>query len=350
VAPGEARVDSPEDRYVRAVLAEVGMEDPWDVLDTVYVGGGTPTRLSPARLGEIVAALRERFGLAPGAEVSLEANPEDWSPAVAEGLRAAGFDRVSFGAQSYDREVLGSLGRLHAPADTTRAVAAARAAGFRSINVDLIYGTPGESVASWRASVESTLAAGIDHLSAYALTVERGTALSRAVVAGAPAPDPDDQADKYEMVEAMAAAAGLVRYEVSNWARPGHAVDYNLITWAQGEYAAFGLGAHGHRAGIRRRNLRRLEAYLEAVDEGRRPEAGRERLGPGEAEQERVILGLRRAAGVVAGEAGSALLAGVEGERLLAAGVIARRGDRVVVERPLLTDAASRAVLSTLTG
>jgi oxygen-independent coproporphyrinogen-3 oxidase len=343
-------VAAPEDRYVRAVLAEIAMEPEWSRLDTIYVGGGTPTRLPPARLGEMIAALRHRFGLVPGAEVSLEANPEDWSPAVAEGLVAAGFDRVSFGAQSFDSVVLDSLGRLHAPSDTTRAVAEARAAGFRSINVDLIFGTPGESMASWRDSVGLAIESGIDHLSAYALTVERGTALSRSVLAGAPAPDPDEQADRYEALETMAAAAGLIRYEVSNWARPGHAVDYNLITWAQGEYLAFGLGAHGHRAGVRRRNVRRLEAYLAAVEEGRRPEAGADVLDPWAAEQERVILGLRRTAGVVAGDAGAALLALPEGERLVAAGVIAGSGDRIVVRRPLLTDAASRAVLSTLSG
>jgi oxygen-independent coproporphyrinogen-3 oxidase len=192
--------------------------------------------------------------------------------------------------------------------------------------------------------VERALDSGVQHLSAYALTVERGTALSRAVAAGAAAPDPDVQADAYDHLEAAAPAAGLVRYEVSNWARPGHACVYNLATWAQGEYLGFGLGAHSHRDGTRRRNVRRLDVYLERVERGERPEAGRERLTSAGREQERLFLGLRRAAGAVSGEAGSALLATAGGRRLVASGVIEEREGRLRVLRPLLTDAVLREI------
>jgi oxygen-independent coproporphyrinogen-3 oxidase len=252
--------------------------------------------------------------------------------------------------QSFDPAVLTSLGRLHGPADGEQAVLAARSAGFETVGLDLIYGTPGESAASWEETVERALALDPDHLSAYALTVERGTALSRDVLAGAPGPDPDDQADKYEHLAASASAAGLVRYEVSNWARPGHACRYNLATWGQGEYLAFGLGAHGHREGMRRRNVRRLDAYLSLVEAGERPEAGAERVDGWSAEQERLMLGLRRAAGVIAGDGGAALEASADGLRLVAAGVLGRRGDRLVVAMPLLTDEAVRAVLSLSSG
>jgi len=331
-------------RYVDALLAEIDREKEWGPLDAVNFGGGTPSRLPAAELGRIVAALQDQFGLVEDAEVSLEANPEDWTEATAAAVAAAGFTRVSLGAQSFDPAVLEALGRRHRPEHATAAIDAALAVGFRTVNVDLIYGTPGESAASWASSVERALDSGVQHLSAYALTVERGTALSRAVAAGAAAPDPDVQADAYDHLEAAAPAAGLVRYEVSNWARPGHVCVYNLATWAQGEYLGFGLGAHSHRDGTRRRNVRRLDVYLERVERGERPEAGRERLTSAGREQERLFLGLRRAAGAVSGEAGSTLLATAAGRRLVASGVIEEREGRLRVLRPLLTDAVLREI------
>jgi oxygen-independent coproporphyrinogen-3 oxidase len=212
------------------------------------------------------------------------------------------------------------------------------------VNADLIFGTPGD--AGWDDSVAGVLAAGVDHLSVYALTVERGTALSRAVAAGAPAPDPDEQADAYLSAQAAAESAGLVRYETSNYARPGHACDYNLITWAQGEYAAFGNGAHRHRAGERSWNVRRVDRYVERVLAGEDAVSGRERLTGWDREVERVLLGLRRAAGVAAGVAGTALLAAPAGRRLLSAGVIACEDGRIRVSRPLLGDEVAREVLA----
>jgi oxygen-independent coproporphyrinogen-3 oxidase len=297
-------------------------------------------------LAALLEALERRFGLAGGAEVSLEANPEDWSPGLASGLVAAGFNRVSLGAQSFDAVVLADLGRSHSPDRARRAVGEARDAGFASVNLDLIFGSPAETDASWEASVRAALGCEADHLSTYALTVERGTVLSRRVAAGAPAPDPDTQADRYDTARGWAAAAGMVRYETSNHAAPGAACRYNLLTWAQGDYEAFGTAAHRHRRGERSWNVRRIDRYLERVESGERPVSGSERLDPDARDRERLVLGLRRAAGAVPGPAGEALLASPDGRRLMEAGVIALRDGRIVVERPLLGDEAARAVVA----
>jgi oxygen-independent coproporphyrinogen-3 oxidase len=333
-------------RYVAALQTEIDMEPEWRPLDAVNLGGGTPSRLRADLLGSIVEGLRRRFGLNTGAEVSLEVNPEDWNDRLAEGLQTAGFNRVSFGAQSFDPDVLQALGRAHTPREAAQAVPVARRAGFRSINLDLIFGLPGETADSWRRTIERALELEPEHLSLYALTVERGTALSRSIAAGAPGPDPDRQADAYETARGLLRSAGLVHYEVSNWARPDHACIYNLITWAQGEYVAFGTGAHDHRDGVRRRNIRRLDAYLAAVERGARPRQGAERLGGWEREQERLLLGLRRVAGVVSGRAGRALLASPAGKRLQDARVLQVADGRIAVARPLLGDEVGRAVLA----
>jgi len=334
-------------RYVDALVAEIGRCEPFErPLDAIAVGGGTPSRLGPDGLGRVVGALRDRCGLAGDAEVSLEANPEDWSPGDAEALVGAGFTRVSLGVQSFDPAVLADLGRVHTPDQADAAVAAARAVGFRTVSLDLIYGSPADTPESWRGSVRRALASGIEHLSAYALTVERGTALARAVAAGAPAPDEDRQADAYEEAVAAASAAGLIRYETSNFAAPGHACRYNLLTWAQGEYLAFGCAAHGHRAGVRTRAIARLDRYLEAVEAGRSAVRGTERLAPWGRELERLMLGLRRAAGVAAGRAGRALVESEDGARLREAGVLVARGDRLHVAHPLLGDEVARAALA----
>jgi len=334
-------------RYTSALLAEIRSAEPSAApLDAVAVGGGTPSQLPAEALASILGALGDRFGLAPEAEVSIEANPEDWSAPLAEGLVGAGFNRVSLGAQSFDPGVLTALGREHRPEQSARAVAAARRAGFASVGLDLIFGTPGESAASWAASVSRALDCGVDHLSTYALTVERGTALSRAVTAGAPRPDPDLQADRYEEAVRSAGRAGLVRYETSNFARPGRACLYNLITWARGEYEGFGAGAHRHREGSRSWNVRRVDRYLERLEAGRPATSGGENLGPWEAEQERLVLGLRRAAGVEAGAGGRRLVESPDGRRLAEAGVLEQVGDRLRVARPLLGDEVARAVLA----
>jgi putative oxygen-independent coproporphyrinogen III oxidase len=345
VVTSEEGGDAMIERYVEAVTMEIAMAQPFGPIDAVNLGGGTPSRLSAPQLQRLLDALERRHGIGRGAEVSLEANPEDWTPDGGDALVALGFNRISLGVQSFDPDVLHTLGRVHTPDQAERALREA-IERFVTVNVDLIYGTPGESTASWERTVERTLALEPEHLSAYALTVERGTELAHRIAAGAPAPDPDDQADKYEYLVARAPSARLVRYEVSNWCRPGHHCRYNLSTWAMGEYLGFGLGAHEHRDRHRWRNVRRLDAYLDRVTAGDRPRAGSERLDAAAAEHERVAIGLRLAAGVVAGDLGERFLQDEEGKRHLAAGTVARQGDRLVVLRPLLTDAVARSTLS----
>ena len=186
VAEGEAAGPDPEERYLEAVRAEIGMEEPWGPLDAVAFGGGTPSTLGVELLASLLDAIGRQHGLAPGAEVGIEVNPEDWSDRYGDELLAAGFTRLSFGVQSFDHAVLMALGRLHTPDQGAQAVVSARRLGFHSVNVDLIFGAPVETPRSWEETVDRALALETDHISAYALTVERGTELSRQVAAGAP--------------------------------------------------------------------------------------------------------------------------------------------------------------------
>ncbi|HLE95617.1 MAG TPA: coproporphyrinogen III oxidase, partial [Acidimicrobiia bacterium] len=245
----------------------------------------------------------------------------------------------------FDGAVLEALGRRHGPEQIMTSVAAARSAGMPSVSVDLIFGTPLETDQSWDQSLQKVIEASPDHVSCYALTVEPGTPLNRAVIAGGPAPDPDVQADRYEMAEASLEVAGYHRYEVSNWCRPGHECRYNLTVWAQGQYEAYGNGAHRFRDDVRSRNLRRLDAYLSEVEAGRRPIAGAEPVTGWDTEIDRLFVGLRRSAGVSDGPGVQSLIGSPEGRLLHEAGVIEMSGDRLVVRRPLLTDAVHRAVL-----
>jgi len=332
--------------YVAAVQAEMAMEPLWQPLHAINLGGGTPSALDPGQVGSLLDTLHGRFGVTDDAEVSIEANPEDWTLDYAAALRAVGVNRVSLGIQSFSHSVLRYLGRLHTPKQGRAAIAAGRQGGIDSINLDLIFGSPEESFDSWRRTVTAALAAEPDHISIYALTVERGTALSRSVQAGAAGPDNDDLADKYEYFATKAAAEGFVHYEVSNWAQPGHECRYNQITWAHGEYIAFGVGAHGYRSGLRTRNVRRLDRYLEAVTAGTRPLAGTERLGGWERERERLFVGLRRISGVAAGDLGGEFLRSPDGRRLVDAGVLRSDDGRLVVADPLLTDAVARELLA----
>jgi len=337
--------DDLADRYVDAVVTEIDRSEPWRPLDAVYFGGGTPSHVDPRLLGRALDALAGRHGIDNDAEISLEANPEDFSAVTAGRFRALGFNRVSFGAQSFDSGVLLSLGRRHQGEEIAGSVGNAREAGFERLSVDLIYGTPGESDDSWARSLARALDLGVDHISCYALTVEAGTALGRSVATGAAAPDPDLQADRYELADRVLPDQGLARYEVSNWARPGQECRYNLTVWAQGQYLAYGNGAHGFRQGVRYRNLRRLEAYISAVETGAAHRAGEDRIQGWDAELDRLFVGLRRVVGVPHGPGTHALLAGDEGRRLSEAGVIAAGEQRLVVLRPLLTDMVHRAVL-----
>ncbi|MDO8211954.1 radical SAM family heme chaperone HemW [Conexibacter sp. CPCC 206217] len=286
--------------YAASAIAELGLAR--QVLgasapqvQTVFFGGGTPTLLPAADLAAILRAIDERFGLAPGAEVTTEANPESVTPQTFETLRAAGFTRVSLGMQSAVPHVLKTLDRTHTPGRPAAAVAQARAAGFEHVSLDLIYGTPGESDDDWRASVDAALAAAPDHVSAYALTVEPGTRMHARVRRGElPLPDEDQLADRYAIADEALSAAGLQWYEISNWAASDDArCAHNLNYWRGADWWGVGPGAHSHVGGVRWWNVLHPSAYATALSERRSPAAGREQLDAETRRFERVMLETR---------------------------------------------------------
>ena len=314
-------------------VAALGPEPP--VVTSVFVGGGTPTLLPPADLARVLGRLGELLAVAPGAEVTVEANPETVDAAMAGGLAAAGVTRVSMGAQSFDDRVLAALGRVHDADRVARAVAALRAAGVPAVNLDLIYGGPGEDAGSWAATLERAVGLEPEHLSAYALTIEPATKFGRLVAAGRMAePGEDDLADRYDTARAVLAGAGYRHYEVSNWARdaapgtgaiPAHASRHNLTYWRRGRYLGLGAGAHEFDGTTRRWNLAGVPQYLEAVRAGRRPTEGEERLDAGQARFEALALRLRTVDGLDPEEA-RALGVDPDGEAatgLRAAGLLA---------------------------
>ncbi|CRK55541.1 Hypothetical radical SAM family enzyme in heat shock gene cluster, similarity with CPO of BS HemN-type [Alloactinosynnema sp. L-07] len=268
--------------------------------DTVFVGGGTPSLLGADGLGEVLAAVRSTFGLAEGAEVTTESNPESTSPEFFAGISDAGYTRISLGMQSAARHVLAVLDRTHTPGRAVDAAREARAAGIEHVNLDLIYGTPGERPEDLAASLDAVLAAGVDHVSAYALIIEEGTALARRIRRGdLPAPDDDVLADRYEQVDDTLSAAGLTWYEVSNWASSDAArCRHNLGYWLGGDWWGAGPGAHSHVGGVRWWNVKHPARYAELLADGSSPAAGRERLSADDQRVERVLLELRLAEGL----------------------------------------------------
>lgn len=342
----ESKTTVSHDRYVDAVVAEMALESDFAPLDAINIGGGTPSTLSADQLLRIVAAVKDRFGVVRGAEISLEINPEDWTPDFGGALVAGGFTRISIGAQSMDDTILGVLGRNHIASDVVTVVTSAADAGFRSVSADLIFGHPAEDPASWRRSVEVVLDLPVDHVSTYALTVEQGTDLARDVLAGAPEPDGDVQADRYELFAAMASQRMIRRYEVSNHATDGHACRYNLATWSHAEYLGFGMGAHDHRWGVRSRNHRRIDRYLADVEAGKRPRLGAERLSASQQERDRLMLGLRLAAGTPITSTAQHFIDSEAGGSMLDNGILRITNSRLVVVKPFLADAVAREALS----
>jgi putative oxygen-independent coproporphyrinogen III oxidase len=289
---------------------------------SVFFGGGTPSLLPAASLARILAAIPR----ADGAEVTVECNPDSTDLEQLSALAAAGVNRVSIGVQSMAPHVLAALNRTHDPANVERAVAAARAAGISRVNLDLIYGTPGETLADWRATLAGALTLAPDHVSAYALTVEAGTPLGKAVAAGTRrAPDDDDQADKYAAADDALAASGLEWYEISNWARPGEECRHNLLYWRGGDYLAIGCAAHGKTGPRRWWNVRTPERYVDAVRAGASAEAGSEELDDAGRAGEMLGLALRTRAGArvedldadAVAELADAELLVVDGERVV---------------------------------
>jgi oxygen-independent coproporphyrinogen-3 oxidase len=268
--------------------------------DTVFVGGGTPSLLGADGLAAILNAIRESLGVAPGAEVTTEANPESTAPEFFAGIAAAGYTRVSLGMQSAAPHVLAVLDRVHTPGRPVAAAAQARAAGIAHVSLDLIYGTPGETGDDLAASLDAVLGAGVDHVSAYALVVEAGTALARRVARGElPAPDDDVLAERYEQIDATLSAAGLHWYEVSNWASSAECqCRHNVGYWVGGNWWGTGPGAHSHVGGVRWWNVKHPARYAAALAGGRSPAAGREILTAEQRYTEQVMLGLRLAAGL----------------------------------------------------
>ncbi|MCM2255258.1 MAG: radical SAM family heme chaperone HemW [Vicinamibacteria bacterium] len=294
--------DLRQERYTRALLAEIEAAAPFaQGVDTLYFGGGTPSLLSAARLGRVIAAARARFALPAAAEITLEANPKDLDRAGYAALRALGVSRLSLGVQSLDDAVLAEMQRSHDAADAREAVAEARAAGFANVSLDLILGWPGESPERFRATRDGLLALQPDHVSVYVLEVSGKTALAHRAARGQlTLPDDDLVADLYLETVAAFAAAGLRRYEISNFARAGFESRHNEKYWLDAEFAGFGMSAHGWRDGRRSWNLETWGGYVGAV-EARGPQAavaGFREVTPDERVREALFTGLRRAAGI----------------------------------------------------
>src|SRR5580704_9164209 len=288
-----------EIRFARRVLARSGHRVDVPV-SSVFFGGGTPTLLPPSALGAVLRAIDAEFGLAPGAEVTTEANPESVDEASLSELRSQGLTRVSFGMQSAVPEVLAVLDRVHRPGRPAQCAAWARAAGFEHVSLDLIYGTPGESDADWRRSLDAAVAAAPDHVSAYALTVETGTRLAARVRRGElDPPDDDVLAGRYLAAEEILSAAGYGWYEISNWAGSGPSrCAHNMLYWTGGDWWGIGPGAHSHVGGTRWWNVRHPAAYAARIAAGKSPAAGREVLTPAEQRMEDIMLRARLAEGL----------------------------------------------------
>jgi len=292
---------APQDAYADTLLSEVALAR--DVLgglgpirpaSTVFFGGGTPTLLPPGDLARMLDGVRQSFGLHAGAEVTVEANPDTVTDAVAAELAASGVTRLSIGMQSAVPHVLAALDRTHEPANVVTALTAARRAGL-AVSLDLIYGAPGESLENWRTSLETALALEPDHLSAYALIIEDGTKLARQIRRGeVVAPDDDLQAEMYEVADDVLQAAGFDWYEVSNWARSADQRSrHNLAYWQGTDWWGFGPGAHSHVAGTRFWNVKHPAAYAQRLSFGESPAAGREVPDAQARLLERVLLGSR---------------------------------------------------------
>ena len=329
---------------VREVDLLAGVLPGAPAVETVFFGGGTPTLLPSADLVRMLESVRTRFGLADDAEVTTEANPDSVTPESLAELRAGGFTRISFGMQSAVPSVLAVLDRTHDPERVPQAVAWAREAGFEQLSLDLIYGTPAESLADWEASVTAALACAPDHVSAYSLIVEDGTALARQVRSGVlPMPDEDDLADKYALVDDLLTAAGLDWYEVSNWSRDaGSRCRHNELYWTSQNWLGIGPGAHAHVGGVRWWNAKHPTAYAARLAAGESPALARELLDAETRRVERVLLEVRLRDGLPVELVDRA---GVD--QVVADGLGVLEGDRLVLTRRgrLLADAVVRDLL-----
>jgi putative oxygen-independent coproporphyrinogen III oxidase len=313
---------------------------------TVFVGGGTPSLLGSARLATVLESVRDNFELASDAEVTTEANPESTWPEMFATLRSAGYNRISLGMQSVAPRVLATLDRVHSPGRAVTAAGEAMAAGFEHVSLDLIYGTPGESDDDLRRSVDAAIGADVDHVSAYALVVEEGTALARRVRRGEiTAPDDDVLAHRYELVDEQLSAAGFDWYEVSNWSRAGGQCRHNLGYWDGGQWWGAGPGAHSYVGATRWWNVKHPNAYAQILDGAALPVAGFEQLTAQQRHTEDVLLRIRLRQGLPLD-----LLDDAERERAAVAvedGLLTPDGERLVLtdRGRLLADGVVRMLL-----
>jgi oxygen-independent coproporphyrinogen-3 oxidase len=303
------------DDYAAALGVELAqrMSEPiWSEagpLATVYLGGGTPSLMPPAQVASLLEGLDRGFGLEPGCEVTLEANPEGLDRARLRGFRTAGVTRLSLGIQSMKDRELAELGRLHSARDAVAAVESARAAGFQRLSIDLMFGIPGQTIDSWSDTLHQALDLAPGHVSVYDLCVEPHTAFHSRLRRGLlELPDEDIQVRFWSMLSAALSEAGYEHYEVSNWSRPGHRAAHNLRVWSGASYLGLGTGAHGFEAPARRRywNVAPLRPYLRAVAE-ERPEAGAEQLSAHQSRLEWLMLRWRQAAGIAEADCQRAL-------------------------------------------
>ena len=312
--------------YANMVIREMSIVRDWQSshgIDepeaaTVFFGGGTPTILKASDLVAMLNAVRDTWSIAENAEITTEANPDTVNADYVKELADGGFNRISFGMQSAVPSVLKTLDRTHTPANVAAGVAAANAAGMRS-SVDLIYGAPGESLDDWRTSVRTAIDLGVNHISAYALTVAPNTKMGRQIDAGTlPTPDDDDEATKYEIADDLLGAAGLEWYEISNWARPGYESQHNLGYWRNVDWAGLGPGAHSHygnvlgveqsapeektetvkTSGLRSWDFAHPRMWGQAINAGDVPWSGSERISKEENLEEIIMLGLRMREGL----------------------------------------------------
>jgi putative oxygen-independent coproporphyrinogen III oxidase len=323
-------------RYVRALEAEADLwADVWseERIDSIFLGGGTPTTIDPSDLARLLRDLRGRFDVGIDAEVTIEANPDTVDERTLAALLGTGYGRLSIGAQSFDPAVLDALQRVHSPASVRKAFAAARAAGYANVNLDLIYGANGETLDSWGRTLVETVSLRPEHVSAYALTIEPPTPLGRKVRSGVvPGPDPDLQADMFALACASLASAGYRHYEVSNWALPGFECLHNLGYWERRPYLGIGAGAHSYRGTRRWWNLRPPVEYLDAVERGLRPVGGEEVLTLQEERLEEIFLSLRILEGVPVASVDAAAAS-----TFVATGLLSRRnGHLFPTERGML--------------
>lgn len=327
--PGELGSSASPESWLDAVLTEIGLaartlaaSGVHREVSTVFVGGGTPSLLGGRKLATLLGAVDDAFGLAAGAEVTTEANPESTDRELLDTIRAAGFTRISIGMQSIAPHVLAVLERRHTPGRALEAAGWAHQAGFEHVSLDLIYGTPGESDDDFRASLHAAIGAGVDHVSAYSLIVEPGTRMARKVARGElPMPDDDVLADRYLIADDVMSAAGLAWYEVSNWARNDAArCRHNLAYWQGGDWWGVGPGAHSHVGGVRWWNRKHPAAYAAALGAGASPAQGREVLDAATRREERILLELRLDTGLDAGVLSAAGRA--QAERELADGLL----------------------------